>query len=257
MSGTDLPDYTITPILCGMIEGTQWENLTLKRHMGEKIAVPTVMWLVQGGGTTLVVDSGPGDPASVKQLTGRELVLDEAPAAALDRLGVRPAEIATVVLSHLHWDHSGGLDLFPNAEIYVHRRELQWAIAPLPIQEKSYEWQAPGRALPRWLGSRRRMKIIDGDRDIAPGLRLVHLPGHTPGCLGLCCNTRRGHHLIACDAVPTYENIEENVPPGWYVDLEEAYRTLDRIRDMADVVLPGHDIRVFDAPSYPAMKGIG
>ncbi|AMJ61548.1 N-acyl homoserine lactonase family protein [Bosea sp. PAMC 26642] len=248
---TTEPNYTITPVNSGIIHGSEWGNLTLKRHMGEKTAVPTIIWVVRGGGRTVIVDTGPGDAAFVKSLVGRSLDRAVEPEDALRKLGVDPSEVKTVVISHLHWDHSGGLDLFPNAEVIIQRSELQWGIAPLPVQSPLYEWQRPDGELPRWLLARRRMRIIDGDEEIAPGLKLVHLPGHTPGCMGLCCKTTGGRHLIACDAVPTYENLEDEVPPGWYVDLEQTYKTAAKIRKIADVVLPGHDMRVFEKDEYP------
>jgi glyoxylase-like metal-dependent hydrolase (beta-lactamase superfamily II) len=245
------PTYTITPVNAGIIHDSEWSNLTLKRHIGEKISVPTIIWVVRGGGRTIIVDTGPGDETFVKTLVGRTLDRVVQPEDAFLKLGVDPSQVKTVVISHLHWDHSGGLNMFPNAEIIIQRSELQWAIAPLPFQSSLYEWQRPDGELPRWLGARRRMRIIDGDLEIAPGLKLVHLPGHTPGCMGLCCNTTGGRHLIACDAVPTFENFEEEVPPGWYVNIEDTYRTAAKIPTIADVVLPGHDMRVFEKTEYP------
>lgn len=245
------PTYTITPILCGMLQDVDWSNQTLRRHIGEKISVPCIIWLVRGPGLTVVVDSGPGDPDSVKETTGRRLVCEETPQAALSRLRVDPADVRAVLLSHLHWDHSGGLDLFPNAHVYVQRRELLWAIAPLPVQSALYGWRGENSPLPKWLHSRPRMRLVDGDWEFAPGLRCIHLPGHTPGCMGVCCDTTDGRYMIACDASPMFENIEDNVPPGTYVDLYEAYASLARIRDLSDAVLPGHDKRVLDEPCYP------
>lgn len=244
-------DYTITPILSCMIDDIDWGSQVLRRHAGEKISIPSIIWLVRGNGLTLAVDSGVGDVATARRLTGRPLRSEEEPRAAFARLGVDPGSVSAVVLSHLHWDHSGGLDLFPQADIYVQRSELHWAIAPQPVQEAAYGWRGPDAPLPAWLHSRPRMKIVDGDLDLAPGLRLVHLPGHTPGCMGLCCDTAGGRHMICCDAAPMFENIEDDVPPGTYVDLNDAYRSLAKIRAIADVVLPSHDVRVLDTKIYP------
>jgi len=120
---------------------------------------------------------------------------------------------------------------------------------------RPYEWEARDGRLPRWLAHRRRMRVIERDFAVAPGLEIVHLPGHTPGCIGLCCATPGGRHLIACDAAPTYENLRDGVPPGWYTDLEEAYASLAKMREIADVILPGHDPDVLRAKRYPLPAG--
>jgi glyoxylase-like metal-dependent hydrolase (beta-lactamase superfamily II) len=169
----------------------------------------------------------------------------------MKRFDIEPDAVSAVFLSHLHWDHSSGLDMFPNAEVYVQKSELQWAIAPLPAQDAMYGWRGPDAPLPKWLQSRPRMTIVDGDFEFAPGLQFLHLPGHSPGCMGLCCDTAGGRHVIACDAVPMFENIEDNVPPGTYVDLNDAYRSLARIRAISGTVLPSHDARVLEVPIYP------
>jgi N-acyl homoserine lactone hydrolase len=244
------PNYTIVPIRAGSLDLPR-ENLTLKRHQGETVEAPCIIWVVRGGGRTFIVDSGPGDVDAVRRITGRTLKQTETPPEALERLHIDPKTVDGLVLSHLHWDHAGGLDIFPTCPIFVHRLELHTAIAPLPIQARAYEWEGPEEHVPRWIKHRHRMTVLDREIKLAPGLRILHLPGHTPGCIGLCCATRAGQHLIACDAVPTYENLTDNVPPGWYSSLDDAYATLGRIRESGACVLPSHDARVFDADVYP------
>jgi glyoxylase-like metal-dependent hydrolase (beta-lactamase superfamily II) len=91
------------------------------------------------------------------------------------------------------------------------------------------------------------MRPLDGDHVIAPGLTAVDLGGHTPGSQGVLVETARGRCLIAGDAVPTYENLRDDVPTGWYVDLRRTHATMRRIRELQAVVLPSHDPAVLDA----------
>ena len=250
------PQYTIVPINCGMLQGADQGNMTAKRGMGEKIQIPTVMFAVMSKSEIVIVDTGPGEPDEVKSAFGRAVVRKdgESPLGALKRLGVSPESVKHVIVTHLHWDHSGGLYLFPNAAIYVQKRELQCAICPPPLQGEIYELASHSKTLPRWLKSLRSMTAIDGDKTLLPGVDLVTLPGHTPGMMGVAINTAVGKYLIASDAVPTRANLKENIPPGWFQNLEDVYRSYDRIRSLVDEerVLMGHDMALFDRSAYPS-----
>ena len=245
--------YRITPILCGTLRDVEHSNVTLKRHEGQKISIPSILWLISGGGENVVIDSGPGDPAIVRSRLGKNFDREEAPGRLLSGTGVDPGEITIVVVSHLHWDHSGDLELFPKADIYVQRRELEWAVAPAPIQRDLYELHRTAVKPPRWVESLTRIKVINGDHQLMPGLRLLLLPGHTPGIMGAAVDTTAGRYVITSDAVPTFENWRDGIPPGWYVDLRDCYETFGRIREFTDdLVLPAHDFKSLEQPSYPA-----
>jgi N-acyl homoserine lactone hydrolase len=243
--------FEIFPVLCGSITDVERSNLTLKRHEGEKVSIPSIVWVMRSKDETVVLDAGPGDPAVVRSELGRAFEPHGDLTETLIALGVEPAEVETVVISHLHWDHAGGLDLFSSARFYVQRRELHAAIAPVPAHEALYELDGASPAPPRWLRSRKRMTIVDGDVQLCPGLRLLLLPGHALGLMGIEVSTRSGTIVLASDAVPTFENWEDNIAPGIYVDLREAYATLDKLRTIPDAhVLPGHDYAVLERARY-------
>ena len=192
---------TIIPVLCGRIGGVDRGNLTLKHHVGETTWIPLVSGVIRSAETTIVVDTGPGERAA----SGRTVERAD-PIATLARAGVDAAGVDLLVLTHLHWDHAGGLERFPAAEILVHRVELQWAVAPAPAHRALYELD--GEAPPRWTQSLPRMRSVDRDRELIAGVELVHLPGHSPGLMGLTVETSTGRFVIASDSVPTYENWE-------------------------------------------------
>jgi len=211
------------------------------------------MWLVSGPEEKIVVDLGPPDPQQV--LSSRGFVMERSgrqhPEAALSGVGVHPEEITTVVMTHLHWDHAWGFDLFKNARFVVQKREIEYAVAPLPCHRSLYYEDAIGK--PQAVDYLERIRIIDGDEEIAPGIDAVFLPGHTPGFQGVGIGTESGYHLIAGDAVGLYECMESvpYIPSGLFNNLDVYYRSLEKIHRIADVVLPGHDMKVFDKPSYP------
>jgi len=114
--------YEITPILCGSITDVERSNLTLKHHAGEQTSIPSILWIIRSGTETIVLDTGPGDAEAVRSELGRSFEPDGDLTEKLATAGVDPEGVETVVISHLHWDHAGGLDLFAYAQVYVQRR---------------------------------------------------------------------------------------------------------------------------------------
>ena len=226
--------------------------LTYLRDVGTKVIAPHIIWVIEGGEKVVVVDSGPGDPEIVAKEPGRDLIRenDEEPLHALGNIGVNPAEVEIVVSTHLHWDHCGNFPLFPNADIYVQRRELEFAVAPLEIFGEVYEASVFSRN-PKWSCCISRFRIVEGDVDLIPGVRLLFLPGHTPGLQGVLVSTRKGHYCIPSDTVNLYENWENQIPPGIHVNIEDCYRSFRKIKKMSDYVLPEHDMKVLNKPVYP------
>jgi len=170
-------------------------------------------------------------------------------------VGIAPEEIDLVVLSHLHWDHCLNAALFPNARFIVQRAELRYAAAPLPVHRPMYGQDVPG-ARPL-LPVKGNVEVIEGDRRIADGVTLVLTPGHTPGIQGVAVETSRGVHFIASDNIPLFDNWEgypgdlPRVPNAIHVDLETYFASLARIEQVADFVLPSHDMRVLEKERYP------
>ena len=172
----------------------------------------------------------------------------------LQKMGVETEQIDFIILTHLHWDHSYNLELFPDVPIYVQKRELQYAVAPLPSDSVPYCYD-PRSGKPSWFTGFQQMRVVDGDMEVAPGISLALLPGHTPGIQGVRVETEEGVYLIASDTYPLYENYEKMSPSGIHVDLKEWFASYEKTKKICDFILPGHDMRVLERKIYGVKEG--
>lgn len=141
--------------------------------------------------------------------------------AQLDAIGVSTGEIGQVILSHMHLDHTGNLGLFPQAEVVVQRREHEYAFSPghSPFWfDRDYEDSAI-----RW-------RLVEGDVDLAPGVRALHTPGHTFGHQSLLIElAEAGPCVLVGDAADLRENLADEVLPGAADDDRAALDSIRRI----------------------------
>jgi glyoxylase-like metal-dependent hydrolase (beta-lactamase superfamily II) len=154
--------------------------------------------------------------------------------SALHDLGIGPADVDVVVLSHGHWDHVQNVDLFPHAHVLLHADELRHLAAPPPGDLGTPAWTA-GILVPLDVA-----ETGDGD-EIVPGVRVVHLPGHTPGSIGLAVTTDDGIAVCTGDAVATAGALRSGRSLGRPLDPVRADASVARVAELADVVYPGHD----------------
>jgi glyoxylase-like metal-dependent hydrolase (beta-lactamase superfamily II) len=219
--------------------------VTARQGMGERIDVVSTVYYLTDGDRNVLIDTGYGDPEFVQSEFGLFEVdpADSLP-ELLDREAVPPEEIDTVVLSHLHWDHAGNVDVFDNesTEIMVHRDEFQYAVAPPDIHETAF--LSPNRGYePSW--DNVSFSFIEGDSEIYPGLTAIETPGHSPAHLSFIVNSNGREMGLPIDLFPLYENIEgtddvEHVPPGC-VNVREWWHSARRFSELADDIIPSHD----------------
>jgi glyoxylase-like metal-dependent hydrolase (beta-lactamase superfamily II) len=241
--------YTIKPIFHGMFKDHEKTGFTWKKDPCVVFDAPCLSYLVEGNNKTILVDSGPPNPdralsMNLRPLSNATFLQDE-----LKRLGMSPKQVDAIILTHLHWDHSYNLELFPGKPIYIQKRELQYAVAPLPSDARTYPRNLQA-GNPGWFDGFLQMVIVDGDYDLMEGIRLLFLPGHSPGLQGVLVNTKDGNALIASDAFPLYENFEEQIPAGNHVDLREWYDSYEKAKKICDFILPVHDPKVLDRKVY-------
>jgi glyoxylase-like metal-dependent hydrolase (beta-lactamase superfamily II) len=247
--------WTIRPLCYGEFPDFSRAVLTYNCHFGETVTSPILGWLLQAGEDAILVDTGPSTPEAARPFhPAIRQAPHQAPAALLRALGVDPEALRLVVLTHLHWDHCHNLASFPAARVLVQAAELRAAVDPVATQRATYEVGFPGLR-PPWLAAFGRLVLLRGDADIAPGVRALLLPGHTPGLQGVLVDTAAGRYLIASDGAPQAANLGEPggvpIPPGIHVDVADCLASLARMQREADVVLPGHDPAVLAHAVYP------
>jgi glyoxylase-like metal-dependent hydrolase (beta-lactamase superfamily II) len=230
-------------------------NFTYGVDQGLKIKAPVLMWLIEAAGKKILVDTGVGDPAwAAKYHHPLARDPDEEAVQAVEALGVKAADVDIIINTHLHWDHCFNNHRFPNARILVQAEELRYAIAPLPCHGAYYESQVTGMT-PPWLKALDRIEILQGETEIESGLRVVPLPGHTPGFQGVLVALESGPCLIAGDSCPLYENWTGNaqvahIPPGIHVNVRDCYDSFKKMASLAQTILPGHDSKVLERKVY-------
>jgi N-acyl homoserine lactone hydrolase len=251
-----MEEYKIIPIKVGEFQGIEKSNLTYQLDCGQKLVAPIIMYLIKGRDKAILVDTGGSNEEwAQKYHHGLRRTDEMHPVAGLKKAGVNVEDIELVVNTHLHWDHCFNNNLFVKAKIFVQKKEMQYAVSPLPSHYVYYESHQLGMQ-PQWFKAYDRITAVEGDVNLLPGLDLVTLPGHTPGFQGVLVNTAKGRYLIASDCLGLFENwagngIYKHIPSGIHYNLAEYYQTLEKIENLCDFILPGHDARVFEHDMYP------
>ncbi len=209
------------------------------------------VWLAVNDSRAVVIDTGFNAEVAAKR--GREFL--RCPATSLSLLGIDATAVEDVIITHLHYDHVGNFDLFPNARFHLQDREMQFATG-------RYMGHANVRAafdVDHVVGMvrevyRERVVFHDGDAAPFPGIGLHLIGGHTMGLQSVTVETARGRVIVASDASHLYHNLWDGNPyPVVFNvgDMMEGHATLRRLADGdEDLIVPGHDPLVMEY--YPA-----
>lgn len=254
-------DYRVFALKYGSNERRMRVENVIYRAPGDAHDTPMPMdffvWAIAGPGGTVLVDTGSAAPT----MTARGHDHLRSPAAALADIGIGVGEVTDILTTHLHWDHAGNIADFPDARLHVQRAEIAHATGPAMCSSflrRPYDLDQ----VSDWLRElyRGRVTFHQGDDEIAPGVSVHQVGGHTPGMQVVRVCTARGHVVLASDAVHYYENLAaENPFPVLVslIDYIEAQRTVTRLADGPDHVVPGHDplvLRRFPA-ARPGLAG--
>jgi glyoxylase-like metal-dependent hydrolase (beta-lactamase superfamily II) len=197
------------------------------------------MWVATNDEHTVAIDLG--YRVEVGEQRGRTLV--RPPAELLDKIQVNPKTVQHAIVTHMHWDHVGNYDLFPNAHLYLQERELHfWTSARMDEWKSSLE-EEELVAVVR-LHFRGRLGLCDGSREIVPGITVHHVGGHTMGSQIIQVETARGTAVVASDAAKLYRNFLEDIPqPRSHSvpDQLNGYALIKRLATKEDLIIPGHD----------------
>jgi glyoxylase-like metal-dependent hydrolase (beta-lactamase superfamily II) len=210
------------------------------------------VWLARGPAGTFVIDTG--FDASVAAARGRSVTSPVA--AGLAALGVDPAGVADVVITHMHYDHCGNHALFPAARYHLQDAEMAYCTGRCMCHAalRQAYWPDDVGAMVRKVFEG-RVAFHDGDDELAPGLSVHLIGGHTRGLQAVRVWTRRGWLVLASDAAHLYANIDERRPFPIVQDVAamlEGHHTLRKLASADDLVIPGHDPRVLER--FPAAR---
>lgn len=212
------------------------------------------IWAVKGNNEVTLVDTGVGVTlAGERKLTGYVNPVD-----VVKRVGVDASNVTKVVITHMHWDHVGGMEMFPKAfpkaTFYVQRKEYDfWVKHPVAKRPfmKSFADDRANRITADLEGTN-RLVLADGDLNIGPGLDILYAPGHTIALQSLAVSTAKGTAIVASDCGHLARNFKEDHPSSLITDLIGWLETYDRLRKKAssvDLLFPGHDALMLT--SYP------
>ncbi|HEX4442091.1 MAG TPA: N-acyl homoserine lactonase family protein [Galbitalea sp.] len=198
-------------------------------------------WVIESDDRLILVDTGFNPQVGLRR--GREVLVD--PVGALELVGHRPDDVDIVVISHFHYDHIGNLAAFPNAELVFQRRELDYWTDPVGADAAARHFVEDDEI--RFLSdvvARGGARILDGDVELAPGIRAQLVGGHTPGEQTVTVETPSGLIVIAADALHFYEELDlhrpyavSHAPP----EMLAAYDTFDQLRRRGATIVAGHD----------------
>jgi glyoxylase-like metal-dependent hydrolase (beta-lactamase superfamily II) len=210
------------------------------------------IWCIKGAGATVVVDAG----VTPELARARQLDAYVNPAEVLARIDVKAEEVRHVVITHMHFDHANGAELFPAAAFYIQEDEYRfWLEDPVAARPPFRHVSDPAStAYLASLEGTQRLVLLKGDQQILPGIQCLLSPGHTVALQTVAVETARGTAVIGSDCAHVFRNYREDWPSALIVDLVGWMKTYDKLRRTAsspDLLFPGHDRLLLE--NYPAV----
>ena len=241
------PEYSIQAIRYASADDDAADLVMGAPH--EKINLAMVVWLIRGEGRNILFDSGYHRDTFLKDFPSTEYIR---PDEAVKLAGIQPEEITDIVISHAHWDHMGGIDLFPRATVWIQKEEFRYytgdawqpggdhgGIDPEDVQELVK------------LNTEGRLRLVDGDNvQLFPGIRAYTGGRHTYASQYLCVEGTPAF-VLASDNLYLYRNLAEHKASATFSDADHAanIRNQERMVQLAgsaDRVVPGHDALQFE-----------
>ena len=200
------------------------------------------IFAIRGGGETIIVDCG----VAPKLGAERNLNGYENPAEVLKRIGIDAEQAKHVVVTHIHFDHISGAELFPQATFYVQEKEfLFWMKNPIAQKTPFKNLTDPvGNRYLADLKGTKRLRLIRGSKRILPGIELIPAPGHTVGLQVVAVNTAKGTAVVGSDLAHLFGSYRTDIPSAIITDMIGWMKSFDKIRAKAssiDLIFPGHD----------------
>ncbi|MBZ5527860.1 MAG: N-acyl homoserine lactonase family protein [Acidobacteriia bacterium] len=238
------PDYSIRAIRYATVPGFPVAELVVGAPKDQTLDISMVIWLIRGGGHTILFDSGFFREKWFKEFPMKDFLR---PDEAVKLAGVQPADVTDIVISHAHWDHLGGIALFPKAVVWIQKQEFSYYTGDA--------WQTGGQnggidpedmqELVR-LNTAGRLRLVDGDNvELFPGIRAFTGARHTFASQYLRVEGQPTY-VLASDNCYLYRNLAEHAPGATFSETDRpanvaAQQRMLELAGSPDRVIPGHD----------------
>jgi glyoxylase-like metal-dependent hydrolase (beta-lactamase superfamily II) len=242
------PEYSIEAIRYATSPDVPVAELVVNGPKDQKVDIAMVVWLIRGGGHTVLFDSGFHRDTFTKEFPMKDYLR---PDEAVKTAGVKPEDVTDIVISHAHWDHMGGIDLFPKATVWIQRDEYRYYTGDA--------WQKGGNhggidpddvQMLVKLNTEHRVRFVDGDDvEIFPGIRAYTGSRHTYASQYLCV-AGNPTYVLASDNAYFYLNLSAHLASATFGDADHAaniaqQKRMIELAGSPDRVVPGHDILQF------------
>ncbi len=242
------PQYEVYAIRYATLPGFPLAALVKGADPARKLDIAMIVWLIKGNGRTILVDSGFYRPQFLRQWTVKDFMK---PSEAVAQAGAKPEDVTDVVITHMHWDHADGMDLFPKARIWLQKDEYTYYTGEAWQQKNTHGGIDPDDVLSVVkLNTESRVGLVNGDaQEIFPGITCYTGGKHTYQSQYVGVNTKDGTVILASDNMYLYENLDKHLPIAQTLDASSNLRAQDRMKELAarpNLIIPGHDPAEFD-----------
>jgi len=267
---TAIPKYEVYAVQYAVLPHFPVSALVAGADRERRLDIAMMFWVLKGGGHTVLFDSGWYRGRLLQQWKPQQFIK---PSEAVGKLGIKPEEVTDIIVSHTHWDHAGGVDLFPKAQVWIQKDEYQYYTGESWQPDAGTDVSTPEG---RRAGNAKhggidpddviafvktnldgRLNFVNGDdQQVLPGIRCYTGGKHTFQSQFCSVNTRSGTVVLASDNMYLYENLQKHLPIAQTLDANSNLRAQDRMKQLAtkpELIIPGHDPAVMT--KFPQVTG--
>ena len=245
-------NYRIKPLLLGKLQMSKgqmtyfldWEKLIWSAH---------VFWYIKADDKNVLVDTGISGSDIQKYLYGHAyediMPFDQ----ALKSVGITPEDVDIVIQTHLHYDHCGHTQLCKNAKVIVQEEELKFAYSPHALFYGAYNLSFLKDV---------KFRVVSGESQILPGIKVLPVPGHSPGAQAVSIETEKGTAIISgfCSINENFfppEKLRLRWPvlaPAVSVNSLQAFDSALKVKSLADIIIPLHEMELAEKSEIPIIS---
>lgn len=245
-----LPTYEVFAIKYATREARRTNHFVGGDPHDAPMPLDYFVWLIRDPQRSYVVDVG----FTAEVAAQRKRTFLRKPSEGLAKLGVKSTEVRDVIVTHMHYDHIGTFGDFPAAQFHLQDEEMAYATGRhMRHRQFNHSYEIDDVLGVVRMVFKGRVQFHSGDAELAPGISVHRIGGHTAGLQSVRVHTQRGWVVLASDASHYYEHLETGrcFPTVFHIgDVLEGYDILRRLAESPEHIIPGHDPLVMTR--YPA-----